>query len=269
MITYPPAKINIGLQILSKREDGFHNLSTLFYPIALSDVLEIIPAPDKELCFSSSGIVLDCNMENNLVVKAFHLLAKDFSLSPVHIHLHKQIPTGAGLGGGSSDAASALVLLNKLFELELTNEQLCHYALQLGSDVPFFITSVPAIASGRGELLSPKSVPQLSGKYITVVKPDLHISTADAYAKVQPSHSSSQIEEMVDQPITEWRDVLFNDFEQALFPHYDQLEAVKQHLYDKGAIYAAMSGSGAAFFGIFDTNTPLKFPNSYSWTGIL
>jgi len=251
MLTSPFCKINLGLHILSKRTDGFHNIETVFYPLkTITDVLEIIPS--QQFDFQCFGLSIDGKEEDNLVVKAYNLMKQHYHLPPVSISLLKKIPTGAGLGGGSSDAAATLVLLNKLFHLHLDNETLKNHAATLGSDCSFFIEGEPAFASCRGENLLPCDCSQLSERHIVIIKPDIHISTAEAYAHCKPSPPEMDIREILQEPISEWKSLLKNDFEKTLFPRYPQLAEIKETLYRKGALYASLSGSGSALFGVFE-----------------
>ena len=249
MIVFPNAKINIGLNVVEKRPDGFHNIESIFYPVMeLFDVLEIIKA-DK-LQFSSSGITIPGNEADNLCLKAFGLLKADFNISPVHIHLHKVIPIGAGLGGGSADAAFTLKALNQLFELHLTEEQLIEYARKLGSDCAFFIKNKPVYAFGKGDEFEPIEL-DLSKLDIKIEYPNIHVGTAEAYAGVVPKPSIKKLKELIQLPISEWKNVLKNDFEDSILPNHPQIKALKEKFYNEGAIYASMTGSGSAVFGIF------------------
>jgi 4-diphosphocytidyl-2-C-methyl-D-erythritol kinase len=249
MVSFPHAKINLGLNVIRKRPDGFHDLETCFYPVPWTDVLEIIPA--KNFGFSSSGLPIEGDSKNNLCVRAYNLLAKDFNLPPVQIHLHKVIPMGAGLGGGSSDGAFTLRQLNASFALGISNEKLAGYAAHLGSDCAFFIEDQPKLATGRGEILSSIEI-SLKGKFIVIVKPDIHVSTADAFAGIVPRQSDINIREVVQLPITQWKLSLKNDFEETVFKKYPVIRDVKTRLYAMGAEYASMSGSGSSVFGIFE-----------------
>jgi len=253
MIVFPPAKVNLGLHIHSKRTDGFHNLETIFYPVSqISDILEINSTNKSEYSFTQTGICIENQRNINLVEKAYLLLKKKYDLPPVDIFLHKQIPVGAGLGGGSSDAAFALKLINTIFKLALTAEKLREYASELGSDCPFFIDNTPAIGTGKGDKLLPCSIPHLSDKYIVVHTPKIFISTAQAYKICQPLKRNISLFEIVSQPLNTWKGLLFNDFENILFPLYPQLREIKENLYYQGAIYASLSGSGSSLYGIFD-----------------
>ncbi len=258
MILYPNAKINLGLSVLQKREDGFHNLETLFYPVEATDVLEIVEG-DK-LSMHQYGIEYPGDPMDNLCVKAYKALKKDFDIPPVEIHLYKKIPVGAGLGGGSSDAAFTLKGLNEMFSLGLSDRVLADYAAQLGSDCPFFVYNRPMLGTGRGEILEPVDVPSLQGYSIKLVYPPYFVSTAAAYGGIVPRNrwpeigleaDSRCIMEIISQPVETWKDSLVNDFERTVFSKIPQLAAYKEELYAQGAVYASMSGSGSAFFGIF------------------
>lgn len=258
MITFPCAKINLGLNIVSKRPDGYHNLETVFYPIPLTDALEIKymdeKFPSESPCdLKITGNDVDCNEEDNLVIKAYQLLAADFQLPRVHAHLVKRIPTQAGLGGGSSDAAYMIRLLDERFRLNIGIPEMERYAAKLGADCAFFITADPSYAEGIGDVLMPVDVPGagLGGYYLAVVKPSVAVSTRDAYATIVPKTPAKCCRDIVRQPIETWKDELVNDFEAPIFAMHPELAAIKQSLYDAGAVYAAMSGSGSALFGIF------------------
>lgn len=258
MITFPCAKINLGLNIVSKRPDGYHNLETVFYPIPLTDALEIKymdeKFPSESPCdLKITGNDIDCNEEDNLVIKAYQLLAADFQLPRVHAHLVKRIPTQAGLGGGSSDAAYMIRLLDERFRLNIGIPEMERYAAKLGADCAFFITADPSYAEGIGDVLMPADVPGagLGGYYLAVVKPSVAVSTRDAYAAIVPKTPAKCCRDIVRQPIETWKDELVNDFEAPIFAMHPELAAIKQSLYDTGAVYAAMSGSGSALFGIF------------------
>ncbi|GHT10612.1 4-diphosphocytidyl-2-C-methyl-D-erythritol kinase [Bacteroidia bacterium] len=247
------AKINLGLQIIEKRPDGFHNLQTVFFPIEWADVVEVLPARDLRL--HASGLLVDAPADQNLCVKAFRLLQKDFCLSGADIYLHKQIPYGAGLGGGSSNAAAVLMATNRAFALGLNTLQLEKYAAQLGSDCPFFVHNVPMSATGRGEILSPAEV-HLEGYYLLIVKPNVSVNTAAAYKNVQPQPHRPSVLSIVQQAIETWKSALVNDFEPSVWTQYPLLQEIKRWLYDEGALYASLSGSGSALFGIFNSIPP-------------
>lgn len=249
MIVFPNAKINIGLNVVERRPDGFHNIESVFYPVKeLFDVLEVVES--DELKFSSSGITIPGNQEDNLCLKAYRLIKTDFDVALVHIHLHKVIPIGAGLGGGSADAAFTLKALNDLFKLKLTDEQLINYARKLGSDCAFFIKNSPVYAFGKGDEFE-SVVLDLSNYNIKIEYPKIHIGTAEAYAGVTPKKLETSLKEAIHLPITEWGNALKNDFEDSIFPNHSQIKSVKEKFYAEGALYASMTGSGSAVFGFF------------------
>lgn len=260
MITYPNAKINIGLSITERRPDGYHNIESVFYPINLQDAVEIKTIEGEEpqggYKLKVSGTILDGTPDDNLVVKAYQLLRKDFNFPAQKIHLYKHIPVGAGLGGGSSDAAAIIKMLNEKFALGLTSEQMQNYAVQIGADCPFFINNTPVFATGIGNIFTPIEF-SLHGKTIILVKPDIFVSTRDAYALVKPSPAAIPLTEAIKQPISEWKQIITNDFEKSVFAKYPEIAAIKDKLYDMGAIYASMSGSGSAVYGIFDS--PIEY----------
>ena len=276
MLTFPCAKINLGLNITSKREDGYHNLETIFYPVPLTDALEVKlmhdDFPSDEPCdLKITGNAVDCDEKNNLVVKAYTLLAQDFKLPRVHTHLVKRIPMQAGLGGGSADGAFMIRLLDERFRLNMGIAEMERYASRLGSDCAFFITAEPSFATGRGEVLEPVNIAEhnLKGYYIAIVKPAIAVSTREAFKQIicrQPEHCCRDI---IRQPVETWKTVLTNDFEDPAFKQPPELADIKQRLYDIGAVYAQMSGSGSAFFGLFRTDPQqLKnaFPACYTFT---
>ncbi|MBA2250345.1 MAG: 4-(cytidine 5'-diphospho)-2-C-methyl-D-erythritol kinase [Chitinophagaceae bacterium] len=249
MIAFPNCKINLGLNILAKREDGFHDIETVFYPVNFTDALEIT-ASDTETSLQVTGLELNSDHINSCT-KAYQLLKSIFpQLPPVNIHLHKAIPSGAGLGGGSADASATLQLLDAKFDLQLSQQQLADYALALGSDCPFFILNRPCIATGRGEILKEVTV-DLTGYKIFLVNPGIHINTADAFSKIIRAVPHKKINEIIIQPVSTWQNELTNDFEAPLFSLYPQLSEIKNDLYKQGATYAAMSGSGSTIYGIF------------------
>ena len=256
MIVYPNAKINIGLNVVEKRPDGYHNLETVFYPIGLQDILEIKVldegnVPECGYKLKITGTILDGSPEDNLVVRAFKMLKHDFNLPPVSIGLYKHIPTGAGLGGGSSDAAFTIKTLNKRFDLRLTDEQMEDYCTRLGADCPFFIKDTPVFATGIGNEFHPVSF-SLKGKHLVLVKPDIFVSTKDAYAKVNVRRPDTPLPELLAQPLETWKDTVIDDFDRSVFSKYPEIAAIKDSMYDIGAVYASMSGSGSSVFGIFD-----------------
>ena len=248
MIAFPNAKINLGLHITEKRPDGFHNLETVFFPVGWSDMLEFVES--GEIHFTISGIDISGNPESNLVMKAYRLLKKEFDLPNLKIHLHKQIPLGAGLGGGSSDGAFMLQMLNKTYNLNLSQEQLLGYAAVLGSDCPFFILNKPVYATGRGEIMTPFDV-RLNDMFILLVKPSVEVSTAKAFQFVTPKQSVFPLPYLLRLPVLEWKEKVINQFEQSVFQLYPEIQAIRQQLYDRGALYASMTGSGSCVFGLF------------------
>jgi len=260
MVVFPNCKINLGLRILDKREDGFHNLETIFYPIKICDALEIIKEDSSNnIQFTSSGNKIDGDETNNLCVKAYYLLKKDFpELPSIKMHLHKTIPIGAGLGGGSADAAFALQLINTKFKLNLSATQLSNYALQLGSDCPFFILNKPCIATGRGEILNEIDI-DLSGNTAIIINPGIHINTGWAFSQLATFNGSSDKLDPANQ--TTWK----NDFEPIVFNQYPEIKKIKDMLCNSGAYYASMSGSGSTVYGLFDKKAPSipTFPSHY------
>lgn len=270
MVVFPNAKINIGLNITAKREDGYHDLVTCFYPIGWTDILEVIEAPKGKTSFESSGLPIEGDPKQNLVMKAYEMLRKDFNLPPVSIYLHKLIPMGAGLGGGSSDAAFMLKALNELFQLYLSDGLLEDYAARLGADCAFFIRNKPTLAFERGDVFASIDL-QLEGKHIVVLKPEDAVNTAEAYAGVTPKLPETNLKQLLEElPITEWKNQVQNDFEQSIFPKHPAIEALKVHMYARGAQYASMSGSGSAVFGIFKEEPQLQAgPEVKLWHGKL
>ena len=250
MIQFPNAKINLGLNILRKRADGFHDLETIFYPIALFDTLEFIES--NELKFEMSGIAIPGNMDDNIILKAYHLLKNDFPQLPnVNIHLLKNIPTGAGLGGGSADASFMLMALNKHFQLEISKQNIINYAAQLGSDCPFFIHNQPCKATSRGEVLEVIQLNLVDYQFV-LVNPKIHVNTGWAFAQLTPHQPIKSVFDIIHQPIHTWKEELINDFEKPIFEAHPMMQNIKNNLYDLGAIYASMSGSGSTLFGIFN-----------------
>ncbi|MBC35218.1 MAG: 4-(cytidine 5'-diphospho)-2-C-methyl-D-erythritol kinase [Bacteroidetes bacterium] len=266
MIIFPNAKINLGLSVTEKRPDGFHNIETVFYPVPLRDILEIVPAKNKSIQFKSTGLKIPGNQENNLVLKACKALQQDFQLPGMNIHLHKVIPMGAGLGGGSSNAAFAIKLVDKIFELNLSEEQMIKYAMPIGADCSFFIKNKAVFASQKGDVFEDIDL-DLLGKYILIVKPNLHINTAEAYSGVTPFPKLISIKELIQNDLSDWNEVLKNDFEKSIFLKHPEIGQIKDSLLDLGAVYAAMSGSGSALFGIFDSEPECSelFKNYFCW----
>jgi 4-diphosphocytidyl-2-C-methyl-D-erythritol kinase len=259
MLLFPNCKINLGLHILNKREDGFHNLETVFYPVGVKDALEIIPSAStaEAIEFSSSGLTVEGNTNDNICIKAYHLLKKDFPQLPcIKMYLHKAIPMGAGLGGGSADGAFALQLLNTKFNLNISTPQLLNYAEQLGSDCPFFIINKPSYATGRGEILETINI-DLSKYSIALINPGIHINTGWAFSQLTPALPQKSIQQIIQQPVSTWKEELKNDFEKPVFEKYAAIKDIKEELYHLGAVYACMSGSGSTVFGIFENTISL------------
>jgi 4-diphosphocytidyl-2-C-methyl-D-erythritol kinase len=256
MITFPNAKINIGLNVTERRPDGYHNLETVFYPINLKDALEVVVS--DELRFTSSGLEIPGRAEDNLCVKGYHMLKQDHDLPAVHIHLHKNIPIGAGLGGGSADAAFFIKLMNDMFKLGLSVDDMTGYARRLGADCAFFIENKPVFAFEKGDEFETIRL-DLSAYKIVLVMPDVHVSTGEAYGGVKPAPVKDSLLELIADPITDWRKNIKNDFEQSVFKNHVEIRGIKAALYAAGAIYASMSGSGASVFGIFDHQPDVKF----------
>ena len=277
MINFPIAKINLGLNVVEKRPDGYHNLQTVFYPVPIKDALEVhvmdeaFPS-DSDCDLKVTNITIEGDEQRNLVVRAYQLLKQDFPTLPrIHSHLWKGIPTQAGMGGGSSDCAYMMLLLNQQFQLGLTDEQLIEYAAKLGADCAFFILSRPCYAEGIGEKLQPIDL-SLSGYYIAVVRPDIPVPTKEAFSRIRPHYPAQNCRETVMQPVETWRDTLINDFEESVFALHPEIGNIKQQLYDMGATYAAMSGSGSALFGLFKKqpdSLSQEFPNMFTFSSIL
>ena len=274
MITFPIAKINLGLNVVERRPDGYHNLQTVFYPVPLKDALEVQVMdkafPSEYDCdLKVTNITIDGDEQKNLVVRAYQLLKKDFSDLPrIHTHLWKGIPTQAGMGGGSSDCAYMLLLLNQQFHLGLTDKQLIQYAAQLGADCAFFILSHPCYAEGIGEKLQPIDL-SLTGYHMAVVRPDIPVPTKEAFSRIHPHYPATNCREAVMQPVETWRETLINDFEESVFTLHPEIGEIKQQLYDMGATYAAMSGSGSALFGLFKEqpdSLSQAFPNMFTFS---
>jgi len=255
MLTRPIAKINLGLNVVEKRPDGYHNLETVFYPVQIEDALEVYPMdpefPSEYDCdLKVTNITIDGDEQRNLVVRAYNLLKADFPTLPrIHAHLYKGIPTQAGMGGGSSDCGFMITLLNQMFNLGLTDQQMIDYAARLGADCAFFILNRPCYAEGIGEKLQPINL-DLKGWYLSLVRPDIPVSTREAFALIKPHHPEVNCREVVKQPVESWRGALVNDFEGSVFAVHPELGAVKDRLYDLGATYAAMSGSGSTLFAL-------------------
>lgn len=276
MVLFPNCKINIGLNVIAKRPDGYHDIETVFYPVNWCDALELmVPSQTNSVAsgvqFSYTGLPVPGIPANNICLKAYYLLKKDFpQLPPISLHLHKCIPTGAGLGGGSSDGAFTLELINTKCKLNLSQQQLSAYALQLGSDCPFFIFNTPVYATGRGEAMEPVDL-DLSAFSFLIIHPGIHIPTAWAFSQLHPTRPAKSAKHTIQQPITTWRNELTNDFELPVFQEYPQIAAIKASLYAAGALYASLSGSGSAVYGIFTKNEvpELNWDQAYSWKIIL
>lgn len=268
MIGFPGCKINLGLHVLNRRPDGYHDLDTCFFPVPWTDILEVLPS-DKQ-SFHFSGLSIPGDVSDNLCLRAYHLLQKDFALSPIQGHLHKVVPMGAGLGGGSADAAHTLRLLNTIFELGLSGESLIQYAIELGSDCAFFLQDHPVIGAGRGEVLEPVEV-LLKNHYLVVVTPPIHVRTAQAFAGVLPQTPERDVRSVLNEPITRWKELLRNDFEISVFRSHPEIEQIKHTMYGIGAIYASMSGSGSSVFGLFNNGVGREehFPGLSGWSGWL
>ena len=276
MITFPNAKINLGLFITGKRSDGYHNIESVFYPVRWCDVLEVVEGKagrgngnEEGLQFTSSGLEIPGDPKSNLIFKAYRLLKQDHALPAMKAHLHKVIPMGAGLGGGSSDAVAFLKLVNEKFELNISWGELNHYAKQLGSDTVFFTANRPSYVSGRGE--NCEFIPlDLSNHFIVIVHPGIHIVTAEAYAGITPKQAEFSLEKMIGSfPVKEWKEKLSNDFEEPIFKKFPGIKSIKEKMYSLGAIYASMSGSGSAVYGIFEKGTNLgsEFRDCAVWEG--
>ena len=269
MILFPNAKINLGLNVISKRPDGFHNIESIFVPVHLSDILEFIESPDGQFVFENTGIQAG-GLENNLCVKAYHLLKKKYNLPPLHIHLNKIIPVGAGLGGGSSDATMMLKGLNEYFKLDLSEHELLNMAAELGSDCPFFFFNHPMFIEGRGEKLSPIEI-SLKGMWLAIIYPEIFVSTSEAYMEIYPEKWEPGLKQIIRKPVNQWKEIMKNDFEEGVFRKYPIIKKIKEELYSKGAIYASMSGSGSSVYGIFDgkPNVEAMKKQFFTWIGEL
>lgn len=263
MIVFPNCKINLGLHILRKRPDGYHDIDTIFYPVPVTDALEIIeynePTRSSSLPFSLSGLAIEGDSASNLCMKAYRLLKREFpDLPHIAMHLHKVIPAGGGLGGGSADGSFTLMLLNDLFHLGLSRQQLIEYSSQLGSDCPFFIINKPCLASGRGETLEEIDI-SLANFKLVLINPGIHVNTGDAFRQLKPSPAERPLDEIIMMPVDRWKDELKNDFEKVIFKQHREIVDIKDQLYSKGAVYASMSGSGSTVFGIFEKDSDARF----------
>ncbi|MGD0712149.1 MAG: 4-(cytidine 5'-diphospho)-2-C-methyl-D-erythritol kinase [Bacteroidales bacterium] len=268
MICFPNCKINIGLYITEKRPDSFHNIETIFYPVPLHDALEVIESNKNE--FTLSGIDIPGNREANLCLRAYDILLRKFKLPPVKIHLHKAIPTGAGLGGGSADAAFMIKLLNDVFSLNMNITQMQEIAANLGSDCSFFIENIPLYATNKGDVFENIKL-DLSKYHIVLAKPDLHISTSEAFSLIAPKKAAFQLNKIESKKMKEWKKHIVNDFEEVVFRKFPEIKAIKEKMYESGAVYASMSGSGSTVYGIFKKEINIKglFDNCFAWQGKL
>jgi len=266
MIVKPNCKINLGLNVIRKRMDGYHDIETVFYPSGLCDTLEITASDDSRFHFSSSGLKIPGDSSLNLCIQAYELIREHFQIPAVNLHLQKAIPLGSGLGGGSSNAAFTLKALNEMFRLGLNNVHLKAFALRLGSDCSFFIENIPAFAKGRGEVLEKVSV-NLSGLYLLIVIPQVHMSTGDAYTMIQPARPESSLKEIITLPVNQWKGKLVNDFENAVCLKFPLICQIKDLLYEQGAVYSSMSGSGSAVYGLFNEIPAAEglFPGCFVW----
>lgn len=266
MICFPNAKINLGLNIVSKRADGYHNLETVFYPIMIKDALEIIVSKKNKDSFIESGIRTGASPDDNLVMRALKLVRAQYDIPPLEIHLLKKIPFGAGIGGGSADASFMLKLLNNKFSLEIPYLKLVRMASRLGADCPFFIYNRPLYASGIGEIFEDIDL-SLDDYYFVLVKPEIHVSTKDAFALITPQMPQMSLKDIIKQPISKWKDLMVNDFEKSIFPKYPAIEHIKMKLYALGALYASMSGSGSSVYAVFNKKMDIRhhFDGCFVW----
>jgi 4-diphosphocytidyl-2-C-methyl-D-erythritol kinase len=272
MVVFPKAKINLGLRITEKRRDGYHDIETIFYPVGLCDALEFVvssAAGDKDI-LTVSGINTGGIPEDNLVVKAVNKLRVNHSFPYLKIHLHKAIPVGAGLGGGSSDAAYLLKAINKCFGLLINDQDLSSLALELGSDCPFFINEIPSFATGRGEIMEPVP-PILTGYYFILLNPQVSINTGEAYRNCRPEHTSASLMKLICSPVSEWKELILNDFEEFAFNKYPLIGEIKNQMYKSGALFSLMSGSGSSVYGIFSEkpDIPVKLKDFVIWEGVI
>ncbi|MDE5801088.1 MAG: 4-(cytidine 5'-diphospho)-2-C-methyl-D-erythritol kinase [Paramuribaculum sp.] len=262
MVVFPGAKINLGLNILRRLPSGFHEIETCMVPVEWSDVLEVVRSQSDQTILTQSGIQLDCAPDDNLIMKAQRLLATDYTLPPLDIYLEKCVPSGAGLGGGSADAAFTLRAINEICNLGITDTELAEYAARLGSDCPFFVYNRPMICTGTGIVMEPIAIPQIAGKWVLIVKPDVHISTAEAYRGTTPRVPDHSLREVLAQPIERWSELLHNDFEDSLSAKYPVIPQLKAVMYDAGALYSSLSGSGSAVYGIFESEESARAAKS-------
>jgi 4-diphosphocytidyl-2-C-methyl-D-erythritol kinase len=270
MLTFPNAKINLGLNVTEKRLDGFHNIETVILPVAFCDILEIVASTDESFDFQTSGLTIPGNVEDNLCLRAYRLLKDEFKIQGVKMHLHKVIPMGAGLGGGSSDAAFTIRLLNDLYSLGLSSFQMMKYTSRLGSDCSFFIENIPCFASGKGDQFEPIDL-NLDNYSVVIIIPLVHMSTAEAYGHIGTKKTAERIQSILKTSPHLWKDHLKNDFESYVFRHHPEIQRIKETLYNEGAIYASMSGSGSSVYGLFDRLLPdlSPFKGCITWSGRL
>jgi 4-diphosphocytidyl-2-C-methyl-D-erythritol kinase len=272
VVVFPNCKINLGLHIVRKREDGYHDLETIFYPLPVRDILEVVRTEAgsqtpgaADVDFHPSGLTVQGKPEDNLCIKAYHLLKSNYPQLPaIQMYLHKVIPMGAGLGGGSADGAFTLQLLNDKFQLNIPREKLLDYALQLGSDCPFFLINQPCLGTGRGQLLQVVSS-DLSAYSFLLINPGIHVNTGWAFSQLTPAPAPQPLQHIIQQPVAGWPSLLTNDFEAPVTTHHPELKAIKDRLYQTGALYASMTGSGSSFYGIFPKNQlpQITWPSSY------
>lgn len=257
MIVFPNCKINLGLFVTEKRSDGFHNIESIFLPIDWSDVLEMNFADGREFSLESTGRTIDSPMEENIIYKAFQLMKSKYDIPNLAVHLLKQLPTGAGLGGGSSDGAFAIRAINEICQLNLSISEMESLAAQLGSDCPFFIQNNACLVKGRGEILEPIEI-DLSGYHVGLIHPGIHVSTPQAYSKIMPQAATFDLNEIMSVPVEDWKDVIHNDFETPVFNMFSIISDIKEEMYNEGAVYASMSGSGSAVYGLFEEEPDLN-----------
>lgn len=266
VISFPNAKINLGLNIVGKRDDGFHDIESVFYPVSWKDILEIVPEKSGtgKVSFVSSGLEIPSHGSPNLCETVYALMNEEFNLPSVKIHLHKIVPIGAGLGGGSADAAFTAVMLNDMFKLGLSAEKLEAIVAKVGSDCPFFVQNKPAYVTGRGEILEPFDL-DLSGFWIVLVNPNIHIGTKEAYAGITLSETDYSLKELLQKDVSEWKNMVKNDFEASIFPKHPKISEIKDGLYELGAAYTSMTGSGSTVFGLFKSE-PKEFDSQDTYT---
>ncbi len=272
MLSFPNCKINLGLHVTEKRADGFHSIETILIPADWQDILEIVPEEKEssDIDIKCTGIRLFGTKEKNLCLRAYKLLAQHYNLPLVKMHLHKIIPVGAGLGGGSSDAAHTIMILNKIFKLNISEKDQENFASQLGSDCSFFIRNKPVLATGKGEIFEPVKI-KLKNIFCVIVKPRIHISTSEAYSWIKPAKRSTSLKDLIQQPISDWKNSIENDFEKVVFVKYPTIKNIKTRLYKLGAVYASMSGSGSAVYALFNEEKHLNtyFRSSTVWSGTM